>query len=136
MLVDEARHFIRDDHHAVMATRRADGRPQMSPVVVGMDDDGNAVVSTREQSMKARNLRRDPRVSLCVFTDAFFGGWVQVDGTATVVSLPEAMDGLVDHYRTISGEHPDWVEYRNAMEREQRVLVRIAIEHVGPDRSG
>ncbi len=118
-----------------MATYRTDGRPQLSPVVVGVDGD-DVVMSTREPSMKVRNLRRDPRVSLCVFTEHFFGGWVQIDGRATVVPLPEAMDGLVSYYRQLSGEHPDWDEYRNAMEREQRAFVRIAIERAGPDRSG
>jgi len=134
--IDEARGFLRDHHHAVMATRRADGRPQLSPVAAGVDDEGFVVVSTREPSMKVRNLRRDPSVSLCVFPDHFFGSWIQVDGAAAIVSLPEALDGLVAYYRRLSGEHPDWDEYRNAMEREQRVLLRITIEHAGPDRSG
>ncbi len=135
MKVDEARGFLRDHHHAVLATRRADGRPQLSPVVAGVDDAGFVVVSTREPSMKIRNLRRDASVSLCVFPDEFFGSWIQIDGTATIVSLPDAMDGLVAYYRQLSGEHPDWDEYREAMTRDQRVLVRIAIEHAGPDRS-
>jgi PPOX class probable F420-dependent enzyme len=93
-------------------------------------------VSTREAAMKVANLRRDPRVSLCVLNDGFFGDWIQVDGTATIVSLPEAMELLVEYYRSLSGEHPDWDEYRAAMERDRRVLVRIDIERAGPDRSG
>jgi PPOX class probable F420-dependent enzyme len=136
MDLDAARDYIRNHHHAVMATTRADGRPQMSLVACGVDADGNVVVSTRETALKTANLRRDPRVSLCVFTDEFFGEWVQADGTATVVSLPDAMEPLVDYYRSVVGDHPDWDEYRAAMERDRRVIVKIALERAGPDRSG
>ena len=136
MELDQARDFIRSNHRAVMATRRRDGSPQLSPVVCAVDDDGKVTVSTRETAMKAKNLRRDPAVSLCVISDGFFGDWIQVDGTAEVVSLPEAMDGLVDYYRSISGEHPDWDEYRAAMEKERRVLVRIDVSRAGPDHAG
>jgi PPOX class probable F420-dependent enzyme len=136
MDLDAAREYIRSHHHAIMATTRADGRPQMSPVACGVDADGNVVVSTRETALKTANLRRDPRVSLCVFTDEFFGEWVQVDGAATVVSLPDAMEPLVEYYRSVAGEHPDWGEYRTAMERDRRVIVKIALERAGPDRSG
>jgi len=134
--LDKAREFIRERHQAVMATRRKDGSPQLSPVTCGVDRDGNVVVSTRETAMKVKNLQRDPAVSLCVVSDGFFGDWVQVDGRATVVPLPEAMDGLVDYYRSISGEHPDWDDYRAAMEKERRVLVCIDLERAGPDRAG
>jgi PPOX class probable F420-dependent enzyme len=136
MDVDHALEYIRGNHHAVMVTNRADGRPQLSPVVCAVDDGGRVVVSTRETALKTRNLRRDPRVSLCVFTDTFYGEWVQVDGTAEVLPLPDAMAPLVDYYRSIVGEHPDWDDYRNAMERERRVIVRITVERAGPDQSG
>jgi PPOX class probable F420-dependent enzyme len=136
MDVDRARDFIRENHRAVMMTRRAKGDPQLSPVMCGVDPGGKVALSTREPSMKVKNLRRDPRVSLCVLNDGFFGEWIQVDGTAEIVSLPEAMDLLVDYYRSLAGEHPDWDEYRASMERERRVLVRIDIERAGPDRSG
>ena len=136
MNLDAALEFVRTNHRAVMLTYRADGRPQMSPIVCNVDAGGRVVVSTRETALKAKNLRRDPRVSLCVVNDGFYGDWVQVDGTAEIVSLPEAMEPLVDYYRSISGEHPDWDEYRNAMERERRVIVRITVERAGPDRSG
>ena len=86
--------------------------------------------------MKTHNVRRDPRVSLCVFTDAFFGAWAQLDGTATVLSLPAAMEPLVDYYRRVAGEHPNWDEYRTAMQQEHRVLLQITVEHTGPQRSG
>lgn len=136
MDLEHARAYIRDNHHAVMATMRRDGRPQLSPVACGVDDEGRVVVSTREAAFKTRNLRRDPRVSLCVFPDGFYGEWVQVEGTATIVPLPEALDGLVDYYRRVAGEHPDWDDYRNAMQREGRVLVRIELDRAGPTRSG
>ena len=119
-----------------MSTYRSDGRPQLSPVACGVDAEGYVVVSTRETALKTANLRRDPRVSLCVIDDRFFGEWIQIDGHATVVPLPEAMDHLVDYYRSVSGEHPDWDDYRAAMVRDRRVIVRIALERAGPDRAG
>ncbi|MGC5016626.1 PPOX class F420-dependent oxidoreductase [Streptosporangium sp. DT93] len=133
---DRARDFIRTNHRAVMLTTHADGRPQLSPVTVGIDAGGRPIVSTRETAAKVRNLRRDPRVSLCVTTDAFFGEWIQIDGTAEIVPLPEAMELLVAYYRDISGEHPDWDDYRAVMERDRRVIVRIDITHAGPDVHG
>jgi PPOX class probable F420-dependent enzyme len=123
-------------HHAVICTRRRDGSPQMSPVTCGVDGDGRVVVSSRETAMKVKHLRRDPSMALCVFTDRFFGPWVQVEGTAQIESLPEAMDGLVDYYRRVAGEHPNWDDYRQAMVDEQRVLIRLAVERAGPDLSG
>ena len=101
-----------------------------------MDDQGKVVISTREDAYKTRNLRRDPTVVLRVLSDAFFGRWTQIEGTAQVVSLPEAMEGLVDYYRRISGEHSDWDDYRRAMEQERRVLVRVSIDAVGPAHAG
>ena len=136
MDVDEAREFIRVNHHAVLATARRDQRPQLSPVACAIDADGFVVISSRETAMKVKNLRREPHASLCVLNDGFFGAWIQVEGTAEIVSLPEAMDGLVEYYRQAVGEHPDWDDYRAAMTRDQRVLVRVAIERAGPDRSG
>jgi PPOX class probable F420-dependent enzyme len=136
MDIPQALEFLRGNHHAVLATTRADGSPQLSPVLVGVDADGRLLVSTREAAMKTRNLRRDPRAWVCAFTARFIGSWVQVGGTAQIVSLPEAMDGLVEYYRGISGEHPDWDEYRRAMRAERRVLVRITPTSAGPTVSG
>jgi PPOX class probable F420-dependent enzyme len=136
MELDKARDFLREHPHAVLCTYRRDGRPQLSPIAVAIDDAGDAVVSSRETAIKVKNLRRDPRVSLCVVNDKWYGDWLQLDGTARIVSLPDAMDGLVDYYRRLSGEHPDWDDYRAAMVREQRVLVRVTIERAGPDVSG
>jgi len=136
MDLDAARDFLRNNHRAVITSRRANGDPQLSPVMCGIDAAGRIVVSTRETALKVKNLRRDPRASLCVLNDGFFGDWIQVDGTAEIVSLPEAMDLLIEYYRSLAGEHPDWDEYRAAMEQERRVLVRIDIERAGPDRSG
>ncbi|MGW0522353.1 PPOX class F420-dependent oxidoreductase [Crossiella sp. NPDC003009] len=132
----EARQIIREQPRAVLATTRADGSPQMSPVLAAVAEDGAIVVSSRTTAFKVKNLRRDPRVWLCVLPDAFFGRWIQVEGTASVLELPEAMPGLEDYYRRVSGEHPDWAEYRAAMTSEQRVLVRIEPTRAGPDRSG
>jgi len=134
--IDKALAFVAEHRHAVMATTRRDGRPAMSPVTAVVDAEGRVVVSTRETAMKVRHLQRDPYVSLCVFTDRFYGHWVQVEGTAEIVHLPEAMDLLVDYYRRGSGEHPDWDDYRAAMERERRVLVRITVTRSGPSVSG
>jgi PPOX class probable F420-dependent enzyme len=133
---DEARDVVREQHRAVLATLRGDGTPQMSPVLVAVDDEGRVLVSTRETALKVRNLRRDPRSWLCVLPDGFFGRWVQIEGRTEIVSLPAAMDGLVDYYRRVSGEHDDWDGYRAAMEREQRVLLRIELTRAGPDRAG
>ena len=132
---DDARRFVADNHRAVLITRKSDGGIQSSPVTVGVDDE-RVVISSRETAYKTRNLRRDPYAVLCVFTDKFYGEWMQIEGSTEIVSLPEAMEGLVDYYRRISGEHPDWDEYRAVMERDRRVLLRIAIEKVGPTRSG
>jgi PPOX class probable F420-dependent enzyme len=136
MDLDEAREVVREQHRAVLATIRNDGSPQLSPVLVALDDEGRALVSTRETAMKVRNLRRDPRLWLCVLPDGFFGRWVQLEGRAEIVSLPDAMDGLVDYYRRTAGEHDDWDDYRAAMQREKRVLVRVTLTRAGPDRSG
>lgn len=136
MDIEAARAFIRSNHHAVLATTRRDGRPQLSPVTVGLDGAGRVIISTRAPALKVINLRRDPRASLAVFTDRFFGEWVQVEGTAEIVEQPEALELLVDYYRGISGEHPDWAEYRTAMVEQQRVLVRVSIERAGPSVAG
>ena len=136
MDIPQAVDFLRAHHRAVLATTRSDGSPQLSPVTVGVDADGLLTISTRETAVKTRNLRRNPRAYLCAFTDRFFGDWVQVSGTVDIVSLPEAMDGLVEYYRSISGEHPDWDEYRQAMTDQRRVLVRITPTAAGPNISG
>jgi PPOX class probable F420-dependent enzyme len=136
MDVTSAQEFLRENHHAVLSTSRADGRPQLSPVAVGVDGDGRVIISTRETAVKVRNLRRDPRISLAGLNDRFYGDWVQVEGTAEIIALPEALDLLVDYYQRIAGEHPDWDEYRSAMVEQRRVIVRFAIERAGPNASG
>ena len=136
MDLDQARDFLRRHHRAVLATRHPSGQLQLTPVTVGVDEAGRAEVSTRETARKVRNLARDPQVSLCVLTDQFFGEWMQVDGHAEIVHLPEALELLVDYYRRISGEHPDWEEYRETMRRDRRVLVRITLTRAGPDTHG
>jgi PPOX class probable F420-dependent enzyme len=137
MDVAEALEFVRDNHRAVLHTYRGDGSPQLSPLTVGAHPDGHVEISSRETAYKVRNLRRDPRASVCVFGDRFIGSpWVQIDGRVRIVSLPDAMDGLVEYYRRISGEHPDWDDYRAAMERDRRVLILLTPERAGPDRQG
>jgi PPOX class probable F420-dependent enzyme len=134
--IERATEFLRDHHRAVLATTRSDGRPQLSPVTVAADDVGRVLVSTRETAVKTKNLARDPRAALCVMSDAFFGEWVQLDGTAEIIHLPDALELLVDYYRRVSGEHPDWADYRAAMQRDRRVIVAITIARAGPDVSG
>jgi PPOX class probable F420-dependent enzyme len=136
MDIDEAIEFVRRQHQAVLATLKKDGTPQLSPVTAGVDADGRVVISTRQTAYKVRNVRRDPRVWLCAFPDGFYGRWAQLDGTAEIVELPAAMDGLIRYYRDISGEHPDWDDYRAAMEREQRVLLTVTVTRAGPRVSG
>jgi PPOX class probable F420-dependent enzyme len=133
---DEVREFIRSHHRGVLATLRNDGKPQLSPVLIGVDEDGSLIISTRETAMKTANVRRHRWASVCVFEDSFFGEWVQAEGPASIESVPEAMEGLVRYYRLVSGEHPNWDEYREAMQRDRRVLLRISIERVGPTRGG
>jgi PPOX class probable F420-dependent enzyme len=136
MDIDTAVSFLRANHRAVMATTRADGTTQMSPITVGVDAEGRVVVSSRETAYKVRHLRALPYAAICGFTDRFFGEWVQVEGPVDVLSLPEAMEPLVDYYRGISGEHPDWDDYRAAMESDRRVLLRMTVERAGPTVSG
>ena len=136
MDIELARDFVRRNHRAVLTTYHADGRAQLSPVLVGVDAAGYLVVSTRETATKARNAARDPRVVICGLTDGFFGEWVLIEGRAEVVHLPAAMEPLVEYYRGISGEHSDWDEYRAAMVRDKRVVLRITITRAGPDRQG
>ena len=128
--------FLRDHHHAVLHTFRGDRTPQLSPVLAVVDEGGRVLVSSRETAMKVKNLQRDARAALCAFTDRFFGDWVVVRGTAEVVQLPEAMELLVEYYRRAVGEHPDWEDYRAAMERERRVVIRIHVDDAGPDVAG
>jgi PPOX class probable F420-dependent enzyme len=108
----------------------------MSPVTVGLDAAGRALIASRETTYTVRNLRRDPHAVLCVFVEACTGPWVQIEGTAEVVTLPEALAPLVDYYRRLAGEHPDWDDYRRAMTADRRALIRITIERAGPDRQG
>jgi PPOX class probable F420-dependent enzyme len=135
MDLDHARDFVRSHHRAVMATRTPRGVRQ-TPVLVGVDDAGRLTVSSRETAYKTRRLREDPWVQLCVLNDRFFGEWIYVEGEAEVVSLPEAMEPLVDYYRGISGEADDWDEYRDGMRRERRVIIRVTPLRAGPDRAG
>src|SRR5262245_37674281 len=136
MDIEAALRFARENHRAVLATRRRDGRTQLSPVTNGVDADGKVVISSRETAVKVKNVRRDPAVSLCIMNAAFYGAWAQVDGVGEIVSLPDAMEGLVEYYRSISGEHPDWDDYRDAMRRERRCLLRITVTAAGPNVSG
>ncbi|MBO1750469.1 PPOX class F420-dependent oxidoreductase [Actinotalea sp. BY-33] len=127
--------FLRPRHHAVLLTRRRSGAPQMSPVTCGLDDAGRIVVSTYPERAKVHNLRRDPTVSLCVVSEEW-DPWVQVDGTAEVLDLPESIEPLVEYYRNIAGEHPDWDEYRAAMTAQGKSIIRVTIDSWGPVATG
>jgi PPOX class probable F420-dependent enzyme len=128
--------FVRPRHRAILLTRRGDGSPQGSPLTCGVDDDGRIVVATYPERAKARNARRDPQVSLIVLSDEWDGPWVQVDGTAEVLDVPEAVEPLVSYYRNIAGEHPDWDEYRAAMVRQGKSLIRVTPRRWGPVATG
>jgi PPOX class probable F420-dependent enzyme len=133
----ELTEFIRPRHQAVVITTRADGGPQASPVTCGVDEQGRIVIATYPERAKARNARRDPgHVSVLFLSDDFGGPWVQVDGTAEVLDVPEAVEALVDYYRAISGEHPDWAEYRAAMVTQAKSLLRVTPVRWGPVATG
>ena len=136
MTPDEARAFLRDNHQAVLATFRRDGRPQLSPVGAGIDDEGRVEISSRETAMKVKNLRRDPRISLCLLGPHWYAQWGQVEGIAEIVAQPEALDLLVGYYRRIAGEHPDWDEYRQAMVAQGKSLIRVTVDRWGPIATG
>ncbi len=137
MDIAEAQNFLSKHHHGVLVTRRRDGNLQMSPVSPAIDANGRVIISSRETAFKIKNLRHDPRASLCVFTEAFHGlGWVQVNGKAEVISLPEAMEFLMDWHRRVKGEHQNWDDYKKTMEKQRRVILRIEIESAGPERKG
>jgi len=133
---DELLDFLRPRHHGLLATTRSSGRPQLSPVSCGVDAQGDILVSTYPERAKARNARRDQRVSICVLSDDWDGPYVQVDGHAGVLDMPDAEDAFVDYYRCIAGEHPDWDEYRQAMHRQNKSLIRIRIGAWGPIATG
>ncbi len=125
MKLSDKLEFVRENHHAVLVTRRKDGRVQTSPIACGVDDEGHVVISVTEDRAKTKNVRRDPRVALCVLNDGFFGAWLQIDGEAEIVPMPAALPGLKGLYRQVAGEHPDWDEYEQAMVDDRRVLLRI-----------
>lgn len=128
--------FIRNRHQMILLTRKADGAPQASPVTAGVDQEARIVISTYPERAKVHNLRRDPRCSVLVLSDDFGGPWVQVDGNAEVLDLPDSIEPLVDYFRSISGEHPDWDEYRQAMADQGKSLIRITPTRWGPIATG
>ena len=136
--VDEAglAEFVRARHHAILVTTRADGTPQASPVTCGLDSNRLIVISTYPERAKTVNARHRPEVSVLVLSEDFGDAWVQVDGTAEVLDMPEALDGLVEYYRVIAGEHPDWAEYREAMVRQGKSLIRVTPTRWGPIATG
>jgi PPOX class probable F420-dependent enzyme len=134
--LEELLAFVRPRHQAVLVTTRKDGRPQLSPVTCGVDPEGRIVIATYPQRAKTANARRDPDVSLCVLSDGWNGAWVQVDGTAEVLDMPAAEEPLVEYFRSISGEHPDWDEYKTAMADQGKSLMRITPTRWGPVATG
>ena len=135
MEIEKGLNYVRDNSRAVLASRRRDGSPQMSPVNIAVVDE-EIIMSTRETAIKTWNMRRDPISWLCVFPDKWLGRWVQLQCRAEIVSLPDAMDLLVSYYRTLSGEHPDWDDYKRAMVDDQRCIIKFEIEAAGPDIQG
>jgi PPOX class probable F420-dependent enzyme len=133
---DDVLAFLREREHAILATTRSDGRPQMSPVVAGVDPEGRVVVSTYAARDKARNVKRDPRVSVCFMSDDFDGPWIQVDGRGEVVDGEEGVEALVGYYRALRGEHPDWDTYRDKMREGDKVLIRVTLERSSPVSQG
>ena len=133
---DELLDFIRPRHRGILITTRHDGRPQASPVSMGVDTAGRVVVSSYPERAKAKNAARNELASVCVLSDRFDGEWVQVDGRVEVVRQPEAIEALVEYYRSISGEHPDWEDYRQAMIRQEKVLLRLTIDRWSPISQG
>ena len=134
--VDALLDFIRPRHQGILLTARSDGTPQASPVTCGVDPRGRLVISTYPQRAKTSNVRRSGTASLVVLSDDFGGPWVQVDGDAEVLDMPDAVEPLVDYFRAISGEHDDWDEYRAAMQRQGKALIRVTIERWGPIATG
>ncbi|MCX4828229.1 MULTISPECIES: PPOX class F420-dependent oxidoreductase [unclassified Streptomyces] len=134
--LDELLDFVRPRHRALLITARADGTPQASPLTCGVDGDGRIVVSTYPERAKTRNAKRDPRVSLVVLSDEWNGPWVQVDGSAEVIDSPDSVEALVEYFRCISGEHPDWDEYREAMVKQGKSIIRVTPEKWGPVATG
>lgn len=132
----EMREFVRPRHQMILVTHRQDGSPQLSPVTGGMDDDGRIVVATYPERAKVTNLRRNPDSSVLVLSDEFNGSWLQVDGTAEVIDLPDALEPLVEYFRSISGEHSDWDEYRRAMRDQGKCLIRVTPTRWGPVAKG
>ena len=128
--------FVRPRHHVVLVTRKRDGSLQLSPVTAGVDNAGRLVVATYPERAKAHNARRQPQVDALVLSDDFGGPWVQVSGPAEVLDLPAALEPLVEYYRCIAGEHSDWGEYRAAMQRQGKSLIRVTIERWGPIATG
>ncbi|MEU3736534.1 MULTISPECIES: PPOX class F420-dependent oxidoreductase [unclassified Streptomyces] len=134
--LDELLDFVRPRHRAVLLTARGDGTPQGSPLTCGVDDSGRIVVSTYPERAKTRNAKRNPQVSIMVLSDEWNGPWVQIDGTAEVIDSPESVEPLVEYFRNISGEHPDWDEYREAMVKQGKSIIRITPERWGPVATG
>ncbi|MCK2142443.1 PPOX class F420-dependent oxidoreductase [Streptomyces albidoflavus] len=128
--------FVRPRHRALLLTARADGSPQASPLTCGVDGEGRIVVSTYPERAKTRNAQRNPKVSVVVLSDEWNGPWVQIDGTAEVIDAPDSVEPLVEYFRVISGEHPDWDEYRAAMLKQGKSLIRITPERWGPVATG
>jgi PPOX class probable F420-dependent enzyme len=134
--LSELLEFVRPRHHMVLTTFRADGSLQSSPVTGGVDDQGRLVISSYPQRAKSANIRRTPKASVVVLSDEFNGAYVQVDGDAEVIDGPDAVEPLVDYYRAIAGEHPDWDEYREAMRKQGKCLIRVTPRHWGPVATG
>ncbi|MDX2971798.1 PPOX class F420-dependent oxidoreductase [Kribbella solani] len=134
--IDELLEFVRPRHHMLLLTTRADGTAQASPVSGGVDAEGRIVISSYPERAKSKNVKRTGQAGVVVLSDEWNGAWVQVDGRGEVIELPDAVEPLVDYFRSISGEHPNWDEYREAMVQQGKCLIRITPERWSPIATG
>ena len=133
MEIADAQKFLQENHRACIAVRQKDGWPQLTLVTPGIDPEGRVIITSRGTTYKVKHLRRDPRVSLLIFGEQYSGSkFVQIHGNAEIIEQAQAMDTLIYWHKQVRGEHKNWDEYREQMQNEKRVIIRVAIEKVGP----
>ncbi len=137
MEIADAQKFLRDNHHGVLVTRKKDSSLQMTLVSPVIDDEGKVIITSRESTYKVKNIKRNPQISLLVYGDQFNGSnYIQIDGRAEIIPLPQAMDIVLDWHRQIRGVPANWDEIREKTKTERRIAMRVTIERVGPQNKG